>query len=192
MSKLAAYLYGTMASNRTRRFWRLVGCNKELNRASLLALLSRMVTMKQFLTCLFLGGALCLPVFAAPLSSSARAVVPSARKISLSTTRRCVLYWPSPLCATASCPTVLSNLRPRLRAPVSIRIRTWSSLLLSAIAGRKEHCTELALRKGRSSRRNFWAEDAGEEDQAGKICCRTSTRWAWECRWSFSIREKWI
>ncbi len=34
--------------------------------------------MKQFLTGLFLGGALCLPAAAAPLSSNARTVVPSA------------------------------------------------------------------------------------------------------------------
>ena len=34
--------------------------------------------MKRFLTCLFLSGLFCLPAVAAPLSSSARAVVPSA------------------------------------------------------------------------------------------------------------------
>jgi hypothetical protein len=34
--------------------------------------------MKQFLTCLFLSSALCLPASAAPLSSSARTVVPAA------------------------------------------------------------------------------------------------------------------
>jgi hypothetical protein len=36
------------------------------------------MNMKQFLTCLFLSGAICLPVSAAPLSSNARTVVPSA------------------------------------------------------------------------------------------------------------------
>jgi hypothetical protein len=36
------------------------------------------MNMKQFLTCLFLSGAMCLPAFAAPLSSNARTVVPSA------------------------------------------------------------------------------------------------------------------
>ncbi len=36
------------------------------------------MNMKQFLTCLFLSSAMCLPVSAAPLSSNARTVVPSA------------------------------------------------------------------------------------------------------------------
>ena len=50
----------------------------EQNPASVLTLLSRMINMKQFVTGLFLSGALCMPALAAPLSSNARTVVPAA------------------------------------------------------------------------------------------------------------------
>ena len=112
--------------------------------------------MKQFLTCLFLGGALCLPACAAPLSSNARTVVPSAVQQIISVDYRQLRDSQSALALRDRVlPDNIKQFETALRAPESIPIKTWSSSPSSAIAARKESCTESALRKGRSSRREF-------------------------------------